>query len=100
MNDRNVCFSKNVCGFASKHSEISIVNQTASKTTNGYKMTEVRYILRAYNMHMSSVCHGRWMGSKVDNPIRGAKNAVNYINAVLSSEYKFGGVNSPSNAVQ
>jgi hypothetical protein len=40
------------------------------------------------------------MGSKVDNPIRGAKNAVNYINAVLSSEYKFGGVNSPSNAVQ
>jgi iron complex outermembrane receptor protein len=35
------------------------------------------------------------MGSKVDNPIRGAKNAVNYMNAVLSGEYKFAGVNSP-----
>jgi hypothetical protein len=40
------------------------------------------------------------MGSKVDNPTRGAKNAVNYMNAVLCGEYKFGGVNSTSNAVQ
>jgi hypothetical protein len=40
------------------------------------------------------------MGSKVDNPTRGAKNAVNYMNAVLCGEYKSGGVNSPSNAVQ
>jgi hypothetical protein len=40
------------------------------------------------------------MGSKVDSPTRGARNAVNYMNAVLCGEYKFGGVNSPSNAVQ
>lgn len=35
------------------------------------------------------------MGSKVDNDLRGAKHAANYLNAVLSGEYKFGGVNSP-----
>lgn len=35
------------------------------------------------------------MGSKVDNDIRSAKHASNYLNAVLSGEYRFGGQNSP-----
>ena len=35
------------------------------------------------------------MGSKVHNGIRGAKHAKNYLAAVTSGEYKFGGVNSP-----
>jgi iron complex outermembrane receptor protein len=35
------------------------------------------------------------MGSKVENPITGAKHAANYTAAVLSGEYKFGGTNSP-----
>ncbi len=35
------------------------------------------------------------MGSKVDNDLRSAKHASNYLNAVLSGEYRFGGQNSP-----
>lgn len=35
------------------------------------------------------------MGSKVDNDIHGAKHAANYLKAVLSGEYKYGGTNSP-----
>jgi iron complex outermembrane receptor protein len=35
------------------------------------------------------------LGSKADNPITGAKDAVEYPKAVLSGEYKFGGTNSP-----
>ena len=35
------------------------------------------------------------MGSKVENNIHGAKHAARYTQAVLSGEYKFGGVNSP-----
>jgi iron complex outermembrane receptor protein len=35
------------------------------------------------------------MGSKVDNQLRSAKHAANYLDAVLSGEYKFGGTNSP-----
>ncbi len=35
------------------------------------------------------------MGSRVYNGIRSAKHAVNYLQAVNSGEYKFGGVNSP-----
>jgi iron complex outermembrane receptor protein len=35
------------------------------------------------------------MGSKVDNNERGRKHAANYNAAILSGEYKFGGVNSP-----
>lgn len=35
------------------------------------------------------------MGSKVANDIRGGKHAANYLAAVTSGEYKFGGVNSP-----
>ncbi|NHZ64005.1 TonB-dependent receptor [Massilia sp. CCM 8694] len=34
------------------------------------------------------------MGSKVDNESRGRKHAVNYTAAIMSGEYKFGGVNS------
>ncbi|RSZ58741.1 TonB-dependent receptor [Massilia atriviolacea] len=35
------------------------------------------------------------MGSKVENTIRGGKHAANYLAAINSGEYKFGGVNSP-----
>jgi iron complex outermembrane receptor protein len=34
------------------------------------------------------------MGSKVENPIKGAKDAAAYTNAILSGEYRFGGKNS------
>ena len=36
------------------------------------------------------------MGSKVHNGLRGGKHAKNYLAAVTSGEYKFGGVNSPA----
>ncbi|MES2297641.1 MAG: TonB-dependent receptor [Pseudomonadota bacterium] len=35
------------------------------------------------------------MGSKANDDSRGSKHAVNYLNAILSGEYKFGQVNSP-----
>ncbi|RJG09547.1 TonB-dependent receptor [Massilia cavernae] len=35
------------------------------------------------------------MGSKVDNNLRSAKHAANYLSAVLTGEYRFGGKNSP-----
>ncbi|MEW6763575.1 MAG: TonB-dependent receptor [Pseudomonadota bacterium] len=35
------------------------------------------------------------MGSKVDNDERGAKHAANYLAAINSGEYRFGGQNSP-----
>lgn len=36
------------------------------------------------------------MGSKVDNDIRSAKHAANYLAAINSGEYRFGGNNSPA----